>query len=95
MSHARNRGIQIAHGDYFSFIDSDDYLDLDTYEYLLGILNEKKVDVVNYEHYITYPTHEVEHKLLDSDYGWRDKKEHNISSSIMYSLRVISYFPKK
>lgn len=74
VSATRNEGIDLAHGDYFSFIDSDDYLEPDAYEYLLNIVSEHNVDAVNYEHFITFPDKEIIHKLADSNYGLFDKK---------------------
>lgn len=42
---ARNRGIQEARGDYLSFIDSDDTLEPDMYELLMGLIREHGVDI--------------------------------------------------
>lgn len=38
LSSARNTGLRIAKGDYISFIDSDDYLEQDTYSLLISSL---------------------------------------------------------
>lgn len=73
VSATRNQGIRLAHGDYFSFIDSDDYIEPDTYEYLLNIINEHNVDVVNYEHFITKAGKDVTRKLPENNYGMFDK----------------------
>lgn len=43
---ARNAGLKIATGEYLSFVDSDDYLELNTYEIMLDILNEHDADVI-------------------------------------------------
>ena len=75
VSATRNQGIEMAGGDYFSFIDSDDYLELDTYEYLLNLIKEKDVDAVNYEYFITYKDRETTHKLAQKNYGLFDRKE--------------------
>lgn len=40
-SSARNAGLDIATGDYFGFVDSDDYIMLDYYEQLLRPLHDK------------------------------------------------------
>ena len=55
LSDARNAGVEKAHGDYITFVDSDDYIAPDTYQPLLAILADKAdVDIIEYpvfEHY--------------------------------------------
>lgn len=45
LSSARNTGLNNAHGDYITFIDSDDYIELDTFEAVVKAINDT-VDVV-------------------------------------------------
>lgn len=46
LSSARNAGIDIAKGEYFSFVDSDDWIEEDTLEVLLATALEEKVQLV-------------------------------------------------
>ena len=46
---SRNRGLDIATGNYITFVDSDDYLELDTYESVVdAIKNNDNPDIVRY-----------------------------------------------
>ena len=42
---ARNRGLELAHGDYIGFVDSDDYIHPQFYERLLSLLEESETDI--------------------------------------------------
>lgn len=46
LSDARNAGLNLATGDYVLYIDSDDYIDLDSCERLLRATKEEMVDIV-------------------------------------------------
>ena len=69
LSEARNTGIKIAKGDYLAFVDSDDFLESDTFQRLLSILeNNKDIDILEFpvmqkygdkhkQHLLTFPDH--------------------------------------
>ena len=48
---ARNAGLEIATGDYISFIDPDDWIEKEMYEEMIKIAIEKNVDAVRCGHY--------------------------------------------
>lgn len=45
LSDARNAGLEIATGDYIGFVDSDDYITEDMYEFLLHNMEEENADI--------------------------------------------------
>lgn len=46
LSSARNAGMEAAAGEYISFIDSDDWIEPDAYEHLLGLMEKYQVKLV-------------------------------------------------
>lgn len=47
LSDARNAGIDVADGDFYSFIDGDDYLEADAYEALISEMKNDDVSLVS------------------------------------------------
>lgn len=78
VSKARNKGIELAKGEFYHFPDSDDYLELDTYEYLINLIKKHSCDAVTFEHYITFPNNEKIHKNNNDHYGKFDSVESQI-----------------
>lgn len=95
VSSARNLGLEIAKGDYYHFLDSDDYLELNTYEYLVSLIQEHGCDAVTFEYYITYEAKEIVHCVSEELYGMANREETLIALMRGKMLCCDKFYSKK
>ena len=49
VSAARNAGLNVASGEYITFVDSDDYVDLNTYEKMYNLAKKDEIDILQFK----------------------------------------------
>lgn len=103
VSSARNAGLKVCRGDYITFVDSDDYLDLDVYEKSINRIKQENADVLFYTclcepngyrvplEYTTFtdPFYVLEYKC-ENCAVWNKifKREHIIDNNILFAEDV-------
>lgn len=65
---ARNAGLDAAQGEWIGFVDSDDWIDCDTYRKALETAREKDSDLVQWELVMEYPEKSVPNRCHPSGF---------------------------
>lgn len=63
VSTSRNKGLDCCSGDYIHFMDSDDFLEGNTYEVLANCIQKENCDAAVCEYYVDYPNRSIQHSL--------------------------------
>ncbi len=63
---AKNVGLQVASGEYLSFVDSDDFLEPNAYRYMIQIMQTQNADVVQCSYRDVFKNHTKDHILKNT-----------------------------
>lgn len=86
---ARKKGLDIASGEYVMFIDSDDWIDINTVEELVNILSEYQYDAVRFNALLEPSKkikNEVSYKLLNHSEIKKYLIETNILNNLCFTI---------
>lgn len=73
---AKNTGLRLAKGEYLAFVDSDDYLEPDAFEYMFKLLIQKNADIVQCSYRDLYVDNSVDKIKNSSDIGGYTAEEY-------------------
>ncbi|MDR4508589.1 MAG: glycosyltransferase family 2 protein [Candidatus Brocadiaceae bacterium] len=74
-SEARNSGINSAFGDYIMFVDSDDWIDLNTCEELIKVMDKESADIVLASYVREYKRKAIPKHIFNENYKVFNKQE--------------------
>lgn len=88
LSDARNKGLEIAKGEYIGFVDSDDYIESDMYEVLYNLLKQYNVDVsiCNF-----YTVSQGKIAIKNADNGIKEYNRIEILKEVLLDNNIQSY----
>lgn len=88
LSDARNKGLEIAKGEYIGFVDSDDYIEADMYEVLYNLLKQYNADVsiCNF-----YTVSQEKIAIKNADNGIKEYTRIEILKEILLDNNIQSY----
>lgn len=66
LSDARNAGMKVAIGNYFFFVDSDDFISTDTIKFLYENLLDKAADISTCTHINFFENNNIKNKMYDN-----------------------------
>ncbi len=75
VSTARNNGLAVCKGEWVSFVDSDDFLELNAYEHCMHIIEEHPCDAVCFDYFANFKTYENKHHSDPKFYGMMDRRQ--------------------
>ena len=91
LSAARNTGISIATGEWISFVDSDDWLELNMYEFLIQAIEEIDIDLIIFKGYRDYDNSKYEEiNSFENDFFTTDK---DIINRLQLATMYFTYAP--
>lgn len=77
LSDARNAGLDIAQGDYITFIDSDDFIDAHTYTPLINYLeNHPETDILEYPAILFYQSEQQQDLRFPNQTVYHDMEDY-------------------
>lgn len=77
VSNARNVGLDIAKGRYIMFVDSDDWIEIETCDIVLKIAQEKNVDVVMWDYIREFNNTSIQKNIFINEVFFDEKKVKN------------------
>lgn len=73
-SYSRATGLSVASGSYVTFIDSDDWIDPDTFEQCIRVIHQDNADCVMFSYVKEYPDISIPVHLFDADFSYGIRK---------------------
>ena len=75
LSSARNAGLELISGEYYMFVDSDDWLDLETCEYAYKYANDYHADCLMFSYTKEFENQSITNHIFDKEFLVYDKEQ--------------------